>query len=43
MDAYLLAEANSRTSVKRTENVRIWCQVFVQTLIQKAVWIEFQC
>jgi len=27
--AYLLAKANSRTSVKRTENIRIWRQVLV--------------
>ena len=38
----LLAETNPRPSIERTENVRVWGEVFVQPLVEEAIRIKHQ-
>jgi hypothetical protein len=40
---YLLAETNTRPSIKGKEDERIRRQILVQTIIDESVWIEFHC
>lgn len=38
----LLPKADPRASVEGAEDVRVWCQVFVQAGVEEAVRVEFQ-
>jgi len=38
----LLSKTYPGTSVKRTEDVRVWCEVFIQSFVEEAVRIEFE-
>ena len=39
----LLPEANSRPSVKREEDERVWSEVLREPVVEETIWVEFLC